>query len=480
MWYDTLNEKQLWKNFQSISEIPRESGSEEGIRNFLLSWAEEHGLEAEADKAGNVVIRKAASEGMEDVPSICLQGHMDMVCVKKEGSTHDFTKDPIEILLDGEFIRAKDTTLGADNGIAIAMAMTILEDDALLHGPLEALFTVSEETGLEGAYALDSKMIRSRRLVNLDSEEEGFIFTGCAGGVGVLAKKKAKMSKVPQGYAAYTLSISGLLGGHSGGEIHKGRANAIKLAARLLHRMPVFMLTALDGGTRHNVIPSSCTLSFVVPAEDGDIVESLTAAVEAEVKEEYKVQDGGITFHLTRDEKVPQEAVKEKISVAFIESLYLAPNGVQAMSQVQEGVVETSNTVAIAKMEDGLLSCLSSIRSLRESTKHETAYQVAAAFEDFGCKVRYEGDYPSWTPDPSSPFTKEVAEMYLKHMKKEPKLTSIHAGLECGIINSQIEGMDSLSIGPDLFGVHSVDERLSVPSAERLMDFLKYLLANAR
>lgn len=479
MWYDNLKQKNLWENFEKISRIPRESGNEEGVRRFLLSWAGEKGFKAISDKVGNVVIYAPATEGKEKVPSLCLQGHMDMVCVKKEGSTHDFSKDPIRVVCEDGVIHAEDTSLGADNGIAIAMIMTLLEDKELAHGPLEALFTVSEETGLNGAFGLESANIHSRLLLNLDSEEEGVIYTGCAGGIEIDAEKKAKLKSVPNGWIGFTLSISGLLGGHSGGEIHRERANAIKLAARTLHRLPDFMLTDIEGGTRRNVIPSSATVSFVTAKENADTVRSIVSQVEAEARNEYSVQDPGITFTLTETE-APAEAVKAKISAAFIEALYLAPHGVQAMSMKVPGIVETSNNLAIVKLEDGRLKAVCSTRSLVESAKHETAYRVGAAFEDMGLKIVYSGDYPSWEPNPASSFTKEVAAMYKSFTKKKPVVTCIHAGLECGIINSIVEGMDSLSIGPNLFDVHSVNEHIDAASAERMMDFLHYLVANLK
>ena len=479
MWYDNLKEKKLWENFEAISRIPRESGNEEGIRKYLLSWAKEKGLKALSDKAGNVVIYSPATEGKENVPSLCLQGHMDMVCVKRDGSNHDFKKDPIEIVYEDGSIHAKDTSLGADNGIAIASIMTLFEDKELAHGPLEALFTVSEETGLNGAFGLDSSNIHSRLLLNLDSEEEGVIYTGCAGGIEIDTEKKAKLKSVPSSWISFTLSVSGLLGGHSGAEIHRERANAIKLIARALHRLPEFMLVDINGGSRRNVIPSSASVTFVTDKKNKETVESVISQLEKDVKNEYKIQDPNIRFTLIEG-KAPEKAIKAKTSSSFIEALYLAPHGVQAMSMAIPGVVETSNNLAIVKMEEGKLKAISSTRSLIESAKHETAYRVGAAFEDMGIKVVYNGDYPSWQPNPSSAFTKEVTAMYKSFTKKKPVVTCIHAGLECGIINSIVDGMDSLSIGPNLFDVHSVNEHIDAASAERMMEFLHYLVSNLK
>lgn len=477
MWYDGLKEKALWEAFEEISRIPRESGNEEGIRQWLLSWAKERGLKADKDKVGNVFIYVPASEGRGKEEALCLQGHMDMVCVKTEDSSHDFTKDPIEILCDGKTVRAKDTTLGADNGIAIAMALALAQDKECSHPALELLFTVSEETGLTGAFGLDARKLSARRLVNLDSEEEGVIFTGCAGGIEIDASLKAKSRPVDRDKVDhFRLTVSGLLGGHSGGDIHLGRANAIKLVARIMHRLPDFMLTSLDGGTRRNVIPSSCTVSFLTSKEYTDLVPSIVDQVREEVVNEYRKKDPGVTVTLERLDEVPQEAVKTKTSAAFMESLYLTPHGPQAMSADFDGIVETSNNLAIVSLKDGKLSAVSSTRSLVESARNECAYTVAAAAEDFGLKVRFEGAYPSWEPDPDSALVKKTASLYKAFFKKKPVVTTIHAGLECGIINSMVEGMDSVSIGPNLFDVHSVKEHIEVDSAERMMGFLRYML----
>ncbi len=472
MWYDNLEERKVWEYFEAISEIPRESGNEEGVRKYLLSWAEEHGIEAKTDAIGNVIMFRSGAEGKEPV---CLQGHMDMVCVKRDGSEHDFTKDPIEIVLDGNTIRAKDTSLGADNGVAVAFALALLEENDPDFPPLEALFTVSEETKLLGANNLDASMIRSRKLINIDSEEEGIIYIGCAGGLQINAKKKAKLKNVSGDTVHLKLSVSGLLGGHSGGEIHKERANAIKLLARIMHRFPVYSLTDIQGGTRSNVIPSSAYASFVIDSEDEETIRSLVTNAAAEIKDEYRIQDPGI--EITLENLSPaSEAIKFKTSVAFIEALYLAPNGVQAMSQAVPGVVESSNNIAIVKYEDGELRILSSTRSLVESARNETALRVGAAFEIMGLNVFYDDGYPSWAPNPDSQLTKKVAEEYKKFTKKKPVVTCIHAGLECGIINSLIPGMDSVSIGPDLFDVHSVNEHIDYQSAVRTMAFLRHLL----
>ena len=473
MWYDKLEEKKVWEYFQAISNIPRESGNEEGVRAYLISWAKERNIEVKTDKIGNVIMFKEGAKGKDP---ICLQGHMDMVCVKREGSTHDFTKDPIEVVLDGNYIRAKDTSLGADNGVAVAFALALLEENDPQMPPLEALFTVCEESKLLGANNVAADLIRSRKLINIDSEEEGIIYIGCAGGLQINVEKKVKLKEIDKDSVHLKLSISGLLGGHSGGEIHKERANANKLLARIMHRFPIYSLTDIQGGTRSNVIPSSAYATFVVDKEDEETIKIIVENITADIKNEYKIQDPGITITLERLEDMPKEAIKNKTSVAFIEAIYLAPNGVQAMSQSVKGVVESSNNIAIISYKDGKLTALSSTRSLVESAKEETALRVGAAFELMGFKVIYNDSYPSWAPNTNSALTNKVVEEYKNYTGKDSVVTCIHAGLECGIINSLVPGMDSVSIGPNLFDVHSVNEHIEYDSAVRTMGFLRHLL----
>ena len=476
MWYDRLNNKRLWAIFEELERIPRESGNEAGVRKWLLSWAHEHGIEAVSDKVGNVIMYVPATPGYEDLPSIALQGHMDMVCVKRDGSDHDFSKDPIEVITDGKTIRAKDTSLGADNGIAIAIALDIFSDPDAEHGPLEGIFTVSEETGLTGAYGIEKDLIHSRRLLNLDSEEEGIIYIGCAGGIEVDGKAKAKWAEAEG--EALRIRISGLLGGHSGGEIHKGRANAINLFGRLLNRIPGgIQIAALNGGSRRNVIPSS--LDAVITVKDKDTVRSIAEHLSEEIRNEYSITDPGARIAIEETAK-PEKALERNLSGKIADLLFTSPFGVYAMSSVIPGVVETSDNLAIVNLNEEELSVVWSIRSSIESAKLNLAYRIATLAERFGLSAIISGDYPAWQPDPESEFTKEVAEAYERIEGRKPVITAIHAGLECGIINEKIEGMDSLSIGPNLFDVHSVNEHVEADSAERTSAFVKSMLKEIR
>ena len=473
--FEGLKNQNLWNYFYELSQIPRESGNEEGVRQFLLQFAKQHNLEAIVDTIGNVILRKKAYPGYENRSSVALQGHMDMVCVKTEDSKHNFATDPIHLIREGDILRAKDTTLGGDNGIAVAMAMDILADTKAKHGPLEAIFTVSEETGLTGAFNIEKELIQSRLLINLDSEEEGVLYIGCAGGLEVDAKLTADMQTIPVAFEGYTLTASGLLGGHSGGEIHKQRANAIKAVARALSAVETKMLFSASGGSKRNVIPSFCTISFAAPASEAKAIELAVKTCEKELQEEYAKNDPDITLELSKAD-LPKQAASIQQSEAFIRSLYIAPHGVDAMSMTIKGIVETSSNLAILKFSEGVFSVTSSHRSSILSSRDDIARRMGEAMKSGGSVVEYVGAYPSWKPNPDSALTKFCAKAYEEYSGKKPEITAIHAGLECGIINSRVPGMDSVSFGPNMYDVHSVKERLSLSSVENIMGFTRHVL----
>lgn len=470
-----LKYQSLWNYFYQLSQIPRESGNEEGVRKFLLAFAKEHNLEAVVDTIGNVILRKKAYPGYENRPSVALQGHMDMVCVKTAESTHNFETDPIELVREGDILRAKDTTLGGDNGIAVAMIMEIFADSQAKHGPLEAIFTVSEETGLTGAFNIEKDLVHSRLLINLDSEEEGVLYIGCAGGLEVDAHLKAEMQDIPSSYTGFTLTASGLLGGHSGGEIHKQRANAIKAVARALVGVETKMIFDSEGGSKRNVIPSTCSISFAAPLDDTATIEKIISTTQAELQEEYAISDPGLALTLHKTE-LPKKASSALQSENFIRSLYIAPHGVDAMSMTIEGVVETSSNLAILSFKDGVFSVTSSHRSSILSSRDDIARRMGEAMKSGGFEVQYVGGYPSWKPNPDSQLTKFCAQAYEEYTGKQAHITAIHAGLECGIINSRVPGMDSVSFGPNMYDVHSVLERLSLSSVENILGFTRHVL----
>lgn len=471
-----LKPQALWNYFSELSEIPRESGNEEGVRQYLLAFAKEHELEAVVDTIGNVIIRKNAYPGLEDRPSVALQGHMDMVCVKEAWSKHDFTKDPIELIKDGDFLKANGTTLGGDNGIAIALALDILADKEAKHGPLEALFTISEETGLTGAFHVEQDKIHSRLLINLDSEEEGVLYIGCAGGVEVEVTRSVEWESIPASYKAFTLTANGMMGGHSGGEIHKQRANAIKVAARALSKISSFMVFKAEGGTKRNVIPSLCSISIAVPSGDIETLKAFVSQTQQVLSDEYAINDPEIQLTL-KETDLPEKAVKSEISKQFLTALYAAPHGVDAMSFRIPGIVETSSNLAILRLDEKAFRVTSSHRSSVLSARDDVARRFASVFTLAGAETTLEGAYPAWTPNPDSALTGFCAKAYEQYTGKKPEITAIHAGLECGIINSKIPGMDSVSFGPDMFDVHSTKERLSISSVERISGFTRHLLS---
>ncbi|MDX9915745.1 MAG: aminoacyl-histidine dipeptidase [Sphaerochaeta sp.] len=470
-----LEPQSLWRYFSDISSIPRESGNEAGMQAYLIAFAKEHDLEYIKDEAGNIIIRKGAAPGFESKPSVALQGHMDMVCVKDEGIVHDFSTDPLTLVRDGDILKAQGTTLGADNGIAVALMLALLSDKGAEHGPLEAIFTVEEETGLTGAFALRERDINSRLLLNLDSEDEGVFYIGCAGGIETRVIKKVQWQAPKQHTKAFLLTASGMQGGHSGAEIHKQRANAIKVAARLLAHLPSFSLFSAEGGTKRNVIPSTAKFGFVIDAKDEALVSDMLNEVQAELSGEYEVSDPDLMISAT-EVAVPSKVVDEAESKAFITALYAAPHGVDAMSMSIVGIVETSTNLAILSLDDEGFKVIASHRSSILSSRDDVAKRFASIFSLIGSEVSFEGGYPSWKPNPKSKLTSFCAKAYEEYTGKEATITAIHAGLECGIINSRVPGMDSVSFGPKMWDAHSTKERVSISSVAWLEGFTRHLL----
>jgi len=465
--------------FEQICRVPRESGNEEGIRRFLLSWAEDNGLEGLRDMAGNVIIRCHATPGFEDVPPVALQGHMDMVCVRTQDSTHNFLTDPIQTVERDGYLYAKDTSLGADNGIALAMIMALFTDSQAKHGPLEAVFTFSEETGMDGAFALDGSLIKSRRMLNLDSEEEGIIYIGCAGGVDVTAHRRSVQEAVPHDWKTLKIGVNGMKGGHSGAEINRQRANAIKVLAQLLCALEKdaipFMLSCFAGGERHNVIPSSAKCTLSVPSGKEEACRNTLQKAFSLIKDEFAVEEPDMVCSINPAEK-ESTATGAAESARLMRALFCTPHGVHSWSKTVEGVVQTSDNLAIVSTDKGGMSVHISVRSLSEFEKEEAASKIAMILESFGFETATGNGYPCWTPDAASPLLRLCAKAWKDFTGKDALITSMHAGLECGVINSRIPGMDSVSTGPDLFDVHSVNEHLSIESAKRVYGFVKYLL----
>lgn len=473
--------------FKQICQIPRESHNEEGMRQYLLAWAKENDLEAIRDQAGNIIVKKPATPGFENVPSVALQGHMDMVCVKTPESDHDFTKDPIEVYEDGDYLRAKGTSLGGDNGIAVAMAMAVFTDPSAQHGPLEAIFTFAEETGMDGAFALDASVVDSKKLINLDSEEEGVIYIGCAGGIDLVGSLETELDDVPENWETVEISVGGLKGGHSGAEIDRGRANAVTVLSRLLMSIDElgtpFMINAFNGGTRRNVIPSSASCRICFPAETKKQTMTHLLAEFQNIQQENRIEEPGLEIHkhcTACGAKKAEKAISPEVSAIIAKALFACPHGVLSMSKAIPGVVETSDNLAIVNVNDGKLHLEISVRSNIESAKYFLVNRIKAILESFGIDCKIGNGYPSWAPNPDSELAKFCADAYEQMTGKKAVITAIHAGLECGVISSKVPGMDSVSIGPNLYDVHSTNEHLSISSSKRMYDYLKKLLSIIR
>ena len=452
--------------FDEINQVPRPSKKEEKIRQYLLDFAAKHNIEVKTDAIGNVVMHKPATAGKENAPTVVLQSHMDMVCESNDKS-FDFTTQPIRTIVDGEWLRADGTTLGADNGIGMAASLAVMVDKDLVHGPVEALFTVDEETGLTGANNLGDGMLTGSILLNLDSEDDAEIFVGCAGGVDTTCLFS---SFAPTDFHYFKMDISGLLGGHSGGDIHQGRANANKLLARFLFGLSlehVVSLCEIDGGNLRNAIPRAAHAVFGVDTSRKEQVRVAFNKFAADVEREYAGLETGMKFELTTAER-PEYAVDSETSRNLIEALYSAPHGVISMSRDLEGLVETSTNLASVKMQpDNKILVTTSQRSSVESRKWDIAYQVEALFRLAGAEVTHGDGYPGWAPNMNSPIMHIASEAYEELYGVKPAIKAIHAGLECGLFLQKYPHLDMVSFGPTLRDVHSPSERMHIPAVER-------------
>ncbi len=469
-----LDPKALWAHFDHILTIPRASKDEGRMRDYVIAVAERNGLEYEVDAAGNTVVQKPAHPGRENVPATILQAHLDMVQEKNSGVALDFETDAIEPVVDGEYLKANGTTLGSDNGIGVAAMLAIAEDPNLSHGPLELLFTVDEETGLTGAASLEPDMLKGRRLLNLDSEEEGVITIGCAGGADSHLHLPVSEQTAPEGATALTIKVSGLRGGHSGVDIHLQRGNAISSLARALYAVSLeepFLLASLAGGNAHNAIPREASATVVLT--DSGAAGRFPSLVDAEAKairKEFEPVDPGLSFEVS-DAGAPDSVLDSDSTMqalAFIASL---PHGVVSMSYDIPGLVETSTNLATVIPEEGGLEILLSNRSSVDSALKAIRQRIRAAASLVKAEVSEGDGYPGWQPDVSSPILAIVKGVYTEALG-EPEVGAVHAGLECGIIGEKIEGMDMISFGPQIEFPHSPDERVHIESVKKFYDVL--------
>jgi len=478
-----LKPEPVWKYFAEISKIPRGSKNEGAISKYVVDTARRLGLPAKTDKFGNVVVKKGASAGREHARSIALQGHLDMVCEKNKDKVHNFLKDPIEIVRKGNVLMANGTTLGADNGIAVATNFAIMEDRSLEHGPLEFLFTVDEETGLTGASNLAADFVESKTLLNLDSEEEGALYVGCSGGKDTIGTWKVDFEKAPAQTVAMELKVTGLKGGHSGLEIEKGRGNAIKILNRALIALTDLgaRLSSIEGGNKHNAIPREAEAIVFIPKKNIQKAVTTVAEFDSVAKAELATAEPDLLVSLTEKKglkkgRVIRKAQQRKLS----QTISALPHGVMKMSADIPGLVETSTNVAVLRTEKKSVVLATSQRSSVASEILEICQTAASIFELGGADAKHSDGYPGWKPNLDSEILKVAKSVYKSLYGKEPEVKAIHAGLECGIIRDRYPGMDTVSFGPTLEGVHSPDEKIYIDSVEKYWRFLLAILKKAR
>lgn len=478
MEMNSLKPTEIFKYFAEVNRIPRPSKKEEKMIAYLQQFAQERGLECKTDETGNVLIKKPATPGMENRKTVILQSHMDMVCEKNNDVDFDFTKDPIRTEVDGEWLRAKGTTLGADDGIGVAMELALLDADNIEHGPLECVFTRDEETGLSGAFGMKPGFMSGDILLNLDSEDEGQIFVSCAGGAATTAEFDFTPVNVPEGYFFFELKVKGLTGGHSGDDINKKRANANKILARFLFNLWQkydMYLCDIQAGGLHNAIPREAAAVCALPMKDKESVRVDWNLFSADVEEEYSVTEKSIEFILQSETPRPT-AVERETARKLIWALQAVHNGVLSMSQDIDLVETSSNLASIRMIEEGKIVVKTSQRSSILSARHHVSHMVKAAFELAGAKVEVGEGYPGWKMNPHSEILKIAVATYKELFGKEPKVLGIHAGLECGLFSEKYPGLDMISFGPTLRGVHSPDERLLIPTVQMVWDHIKEIL----
>jgi dipeptidase D len=476
-----LKPESVFYYFSEICKVPRPSKKEEKIISYLENFAAEQKLEIKKDEVGNILIKKPATPGKENLKTVVLQSHVDMVCEKNNDVEHDFLTDPIETIIDGEWLKAKGTTLGADNGIGVATELAILAANDIEHGPIECLFTIDEETGLTGAFALKEGFMSGDILLNLDSEDEGELFIGCAGGIDSVGEYHYREVPVPTGYFFFRVDVKGLKGGHSGGDIHLGRGNANKILNRFLSQTAKkydMYICEVNGGNLRNAIPREAYAICAVPHDAKEPVRVDLNIFIADIENEFAVSEPDLK--LTLQSETPRKtAIDQDTSSRLLKTLYAVPHGVYAMSQDIPGLVETSTNLASIKMIDNKkIKIETSQRSSILSARNDMANTVRAAFELGGARVSFGEGYPGWKPNPHSEILEIAVASYKRLFGVDAKVKAIHAGLECGLFLDKYPGLDMISFGPTLTGVHSPDERMHIPSVEKFWNHLLDVLAN--
>jgi dipeptidase D len=469
-----LEPKELWNFFHDITQIPHPSKSEKRLVEFVVKFGKSHVLETIVDNVGNVIIRKPATKGMENRKGVILQTHLDMVPQKNSDKKHDFEKDPIETWIDGEWVKARGTTLGSDNGIGVAAALSVLASKEIVHGPVEALFTIDEETGMTGVFGLKTGLLNGDILMNLDSEDEGELYVGCAGGIDVSAAKNYAEEASPKGMISYKVLIKGLKGGHSGVDIAMGRANANKLLFRFLMQAEAdfgIRLSETAGGNLRNAIPRESYAVVLVPEIKMHEFETFIKGYEKIYKAEFAETEPDLSISLEKV-AIPAKVMNPGDQYRIIRTVFICPNGVQRMSQAMKGLVETSNNLAIVNCKDGKFEAYNLTRSSVDSAKEATAWKIAAVFQLIGAQVKLEGGYPGWKPNINSSILKTMSKVYNDMFGKIPEIKAIHAGLECAILGGVYPNLDMISFGPTIRHPHSPDEKVDISSVGKFYKFL--------
>ncbi len=469
-----LDPAAMWEIFYELTQIPRPSKKEEKAAEYAKAFGEKLGLETIVDTAGNIIIKKPASPGYENRIGVILQGHLDMVPQKNSDTDHDFEKDPIEAYIDGEWVTAKGTTLGADNGMGVAAALAVMQDTTLKHGAVEALLTIDEETGMTGAFELQHGILKGKILMNLDSEDEGELYIGCAGGIDVSGKLSYSEEAVEDGSVAFRLSLAGLKGGHSGLDINLGRGNSNLLLCRFMSDAVQkfgMRLAEFEGGSLRNAIPRESFAVVCVPASEKDGFLSAVSEYESTFKNELGSVEPSLSF-TAEPADLPGRIIDKAVQDKLIGIVYGAPNGVIRMSADMPGVVESSSNLAIVKTGNGSIDILCLIRSSVDTAKDSLAYSIKSVMELAGAEVTLGGSYPGWKPDVDSPILVSMKKVYERDFGKVPEVKVIHAGLECGIIGDAYPGLDMISFGPTIRFPHSPDEKVHIASVKKFWDYL--------
>ncbi|WGQ08587.1 aminoacyl-histidine dipeptidase [Pedobacter gandavensis] len=473
-----LEPQELWSNFAALNAVPRASKKEERVIEFMVQYGHSLGLETIQDKTGNVVIKKPATPGMENRQTVIMQSHLDMVHQKNGDRNFDFATQGIEMFVDGDWVRANGTTLGADNGIGVATIMAILASSTIVHPAIEAMFTIDEETGMTGAKELDPSNFTGTILLNLDTEEDDELTIGCAGGIDTNSIYNYKQHPIAKDHLAYQITVKGLLGGHSGMDIHKGRGNANKLMNRILNaalKSSDLQLCTVDGGSLRNAIPRESKAVVAIPAVQKDAFLAAFTDFSAVLKEEYKSIETAMNISIEETE-LPEHGMAKVDFVKIVNAIYSLPNGVFRMSPDIKDLVEASSNLARVIIKGGEFITQSLQRSSVESTKDDVAFAVGAALENMGCDVSRSGDYPGWKPNADSDILRLMTKLYQTTFNAEPNVNACHAGLECGILGAHLPGMDMISFGPTIHGAHSPDECVKISSVQKFWGYLLQVL----